>query len=57
MVIQSKIDTPYINLDKENYTLSIKGKCYPNNPSLLYNTISQELGKYREYLKNSKIII
>jgi hypothetical protein len=55
MVTQAGINTPYVKLDKENCTLSIMGKCYPENPTLFYKPIFEEINKCKEHLTNPKI--
>ena len=43
MLIREESTTPYVKLDKENCTLTIKGKSYPEHPTIFYTPILNEL--------------
>ncbi len=49
IVIQPTIDSPYVNLDKENNIFEIKGKSLPENVNIFYQPI---IDWFAEYFKN-----
>jgi len=57
MEIKALGNKPYVKLDKENCTLTIKGKSYPEHPSTFYNPILEELEKCSEYMEGAVITI
>ena len=57
MEIESYLNTPYVKLDKESCTLTIKGKSYPEHPSIFYNPIREELEKCSDYMKDNDVTI
>jgi len=57
MEIKALGNKPYVKLDKENCTLTIKGKSYPEHPSTFYDPILEELGKCSEHMEGVIITI
>lgn len=57
MEIQASGNKPYIKLDKENCTLTLKGKSYPEHPSTFYEPILEELEKCSEHMEGAVITI
>jgi hypothetical protein len=57
MEIEAHLNKPYVKLDKENCTLTLKGKSYPEHPSTFYNPILEELEKCSEYMEGAVITI
>jgi hypothetical protein len=57
MEIKSKLNTPYVKIDKEKCILSIIGRSYPEHPSLFYDPILLEIDKCKSDLSESKITI
>jgi hypothetical protein len=49
IVIQPTIDSPYVNLDKQNNIFEIKGKSLPENVNVFYQPI---IDWFTEYFKN-----
>ena len=54
---KSNSNTPYIKLDKENCKLTIIGKSYPEDASLFYMPLVEEIETCKKDLGKSKIII
>ena len=57
MIIREKLNTPYIKLDKETCKLTIIGKSYPEDASLFYTPLVEEIETCKKDLKESKITI
>ena len=57
MIIREKLNTPYIKLDKESCKLTIIGKSYPEDASLFYTPLVEEIETCKKDLKESKITI
>jgi hypothetical protein len=57
MIIREGLNTPYIKLDKENCKLTIIGKSYPEDASLFYTPLVEEIETCKKNLKKSKITI
>ena len=57
MIIREGLNTPYIKLDKENCKLTIIGKSYPEDASLFYTPLVEEIETCKNDLSKSKIII
>jgi hypothetical protein len=57
MIIKEELNTPYVKLDKENCTLTLIGRSYPEHPESFYDPIVREVKGCRETLTNSKIIV
>ncbi|MCX7861463.1 MAG: DUF1987 domain-containing protein [Bacteroidales bacterium] len=49
LIIQPTIDSPYVNLDKQNNIFEIKGKSLPENVNVFYQPI---IDWFTEYFKN-----
>ena len=54
---KSDSNTPYVKLDKENCKLTIMGKSYPEDASLFYTPLVEEIETCKKGLKESKITI
>lgn len=56
LLIQATMDSPYVNLDKDNNVFELKGKSLPENVNLFYQPI---IDWFSEYFKdpNSETII
>ena len=54
---KSDSNTPYVKLDKENCKLTIIGKSYPEDASLFYTPLVEEIETCKNDLSKSKIII
>ena len=57
MIIREKLNTPYIKFDKESCKLTIIGKSYPEDATLFYTPLVEEIGKCKSDLSKSKITI
>lgn len=57
MEIEAHLNNPYVKLDKENCILTIKGKSYPEHPSIFYTPIREELEKCSDYMRSNDITI
>ena len=57
MIIKGELSTPYVELDKENCILTTIGKSYPEDASLFYDPIVEEIDKCKSDLSKSKITI
>jgi len=57
MEIEASGNKPHVKLDKENCTLFIQGKSYPEHPALFYDPIVEELVKCSEYMEGKIITI
>jgi len=57
MEIKANSNKPYVKLDKENCTLTIKGKSYPEHPAIFYDPIVEELIKCSDYMEGEIITI
>jgi hypothetical protein len=57
MIIKEGLNTPYIKLDKESCKLTIIGKSYPEDASLFYTPLVEEIETCKKDLKESKITI
>jgi len=57
IIIKGELSTPYVKLDKENCTLTIIGKSYPENPSTFYTPLVEEIETCKKDLEKSKITI
>jgi len=57
MEIEAYLNTPYVKLDKENCTLTIKGKSYPEHPTIFYTPILNELKDCMSYLGDVGITV
>ena len=57
MIIREKLNTPYIKLDKESCKLTIIGKSYPEDATLFYTPLVEEIDKCKSDLSKSKITI
>ena len=57
MEIESSGNKPYVKLDKENCTLTFKGKSYPEHPAIFYDPIVEELIKCSDYMEGEIITI
>lgn len=56
LLIQATIDSPFVNLDKDNNVFELKGKSLPENVNIFYQPI---IDWFSEYFKdpNSETII
>ncbi len=56
LLIQATIDSPYVNLDKDNNVFELKGKSLPENVNIFYQPI---IDWFSEYFKdpNSETVI
>ena len=57
MIIKEGLNTPYIKLDKESCKLTIIGKSYPEDATLFYTPLVEEIDKCKSDLSKSKITI
>ena len=57
MEIEAHLNTPYVKLDKENCALTIKGKSYPEHPTIFYTPILNELKDCMSSLGNVGITV
>ena len=57
MITKGGLNTPYIKLDKENCKLTIIGKSYPEDASLFYTPLVEEIETCKKDLEKSKITI
>ena len=57
MEIQPLSNMPYVKLDKENCTLIIQGRSYPEHPIPFYEPILKELEECHEHMRESTINI
>lgn len=57
MIIKERSNTPYIKLDKEFCKLTIMGKSYPEDASLFYIPLVEEIETCKKDLSKSKITI
>lgn len=57
MIIKEELNTPYVKLDKENFTLTFIGRSYPEQPDTFYEPIVKEVESFKGRLTNSKIKI
>ncbi len=57
MEIEAHLNNPYVKLDKENCILTIKGKSYPEHPSIFYTPIRKELEKCSDYMESNDVTI
>lgn len=57
MIIQKHLNTPYVELNKEKCTLTIKGKSYPEHAGRFYDPIIEELDKCVGSMSNSRVTI
>jgi len=55
MEIEASGNKPYVKLDKENCTLTFKGKSYPEHPAIFYDPIVEELIKCSEHMEGEII--
>lgn len=49
LIIQPTIDSPYVNLDKQNNNFEIRGKSLPENVNVFYQPI---IDWFNEYFQN-----
>lgn len=57
MEIKAEGNKPYVKLDEESCTLTIKGHSYPEHPSIFYDPILRELIDCSEYMKGATVTI
>tara|TARA_Y100000296_G_scaffold32858_1_gene38055 strand:- start:1212 stop:1592 length:381 start_codon:yes stop_codon:yes gene_type:complete len=57
MEIEASGNKPYVKLDKENCTLTIRGRSYPEHPAIFYDPIVEELIKCSDYMEGEIITI
>ena len=57
MVIKESHNTPYLELNCENSTLTIVGKSYPEHPEEFYDPVTKEINKCKDFLKAKPIKI
>lgn len=57
MIIPEHLNTPYVELNKEKCTLTIKGKSYPEHADRFYDPIIKEVDKCVGSMSNSKVTI
>lgn len=57
MEIQAGRNTPYIKLDIEKYSLTLKGKSYPEHPSEFYEPLWQKILNYSDFIEGSTITV
>lgn len=55
MEIKSKLNTPYILLNKEECSLKIMGKSYPEHPIYFYEPILKEIKNCQKYMRLSTV--
>ena len=57
MKIEATRNTPYIKLDKENCTLTIQGKSYPEHPIVFFKPIFDEVRSCLPHMEGTIITI
>lgn len=57
MEIKAGRNTPHVFLNKEECTLTFKGKSYPEHPNDFYQPILEEIAQCSDYMKSSTITI